>query len=75
MDAKFVITKYNDIMVGCLTNEGKPYDIRCYEENSLIGNIYVAKVSNILNNINAAFVDIKKDLSCYLPLEVSHVKG
>lgn len=72
MDAKFVITKYNDIMVGCLTNEGKPYDIRCYEDNSLIGNIYVAKVSNILNNINAAFVDIKKDLSCYLPLEDYH---
>lgn len=72
MDEKFVITKYNDIMLGCLINEGKPYDIRCYEESSLIGNIYVAKVSNILNNINAAFVDIKKDLSCYLPLEDYH---
>ena len=74
MDVKFVITKYNDILLGCLTHEGKPYDIRCYEESSLIGNIYVAKVSNILNNINAAFVDIKKDLSCYLPLEDYHGK-
>ncbi|MBD5095974.1 MAG: ribonuclease E/G [Lachnospiraceae bacterium] len=74
MDAKFVITKYNDIMLGCLINEGKLEDIRCYEENSLIGNIYVAKVSNILNNINAAFVDIRKDLSCYLPLEDYHGK-
>lgn len=72
MDVKFVITNYNDIMLGCLINEGKLEDIRCYEENSLIGNIYVAKVSNILKNINAAFVDIRKDLSCYLPLEDYH---
>lgn len=69
MENKFVITKYNNITIGCLVRDGKIDDIRCYEENSLIGNIYVAKVSNVLDNINAAFVDIKKDLTCYLPLE------
>ncbi|MCM1173144.1 MAG: ribonuclease E/G [Clostridium sp.] len=72
MDARFVITSYNDIMLGCLISEGKLEDIRCYEETSLIGNIYVGKVSNILNNINAAFVDIKKGVSCYLSLEDYH---
>lgn len=69
MENKFVITKYNNITIGCLVRDGKIDDIRCYEENSLIGNIYVGKVSNVLDNINAAFVDIKKDLTCYLPLE------
>ncbi|MCM1287708.1 MAG: ribonuclease E/G [Clostridium sp.] len=72
MDAKFVITSYNNIMLGCLINDGKPEDIRCYEETSLIGNIYVGKVSNILNNLNAAFVDIQRDISCYLSLEDYH---
>lgn len=38
------------------------------EERSLIGNIYVGKVKNIVKNIDAAFVEIKKDCLCFLPL-------
>ncbi len=33
------------------------------------GNIYIAKVENIAQNIQAAFVDIAKGVSCFLPLE------
>ncbi len=63
------MTKIKGISVGCIIENNTPVDIRCYEEESLIGNIYVAKVSNIVKNINAAFVDIKSNMSCYLPLE------
>lgn len=43
------------------------------EERSLIGNIYVGKVKNIVKNIDAAFVEIKKGVLCFLPLsEVEH---
>ena len=38
------------------------------EERSLIGNIYVGKVKNIVKNIDAAFVEIKKGILCFLPL-------
>ena len=38
------------------------------EERSLIGNIYVGKVKNIVKNIDAAFVEIKKGVLCFLPL-------
>lgn len=38
------------------------------EQRSLIGNIYVGKVKNIVKNINAAFVEIKKGILCFLPL-------
>lgn len=69
MDTKFVITRIKDIIVGCTIKDEKIFDIRCYEDESLIGNIYMAKVSNIVKNINAAFVDIAKGVSCYLPLE------
>lgn len=65
----FALTRIKDVLVGCTIEDGKAADIRCYEDSSLIGNVYVARVSNILNNINAAFVDISRDTSCYLPLE------
>ena len=37
-------------------------------ETSLLGNIYVGKVENIVTNLNAAFVKIAPDIRCYLPL-------
>lgn len=37
------------------------------ENSSLVGNIYIGKVQNIVNNIEAAFVEISKGVLCYLP--------
>lgn len=72
MNDRFILTEINNIKTGFLFKNGKPEEIRCYEDNSLLGNIYVGRVSNILKNINAAFVDVEKGLSCYLPLEDYH---
>lgn len=36
---------------------------------SLLGNIYIAKVENIVKNLNAAFVKIGSNQRCYLALE------
>ncbi len=66
---KFVVTYIKDILMGFLMKDGKTYEIRTYEEESLLGNIYVGRVSNIVKNIDAAFVDIENGLSCYYPLE------
>lgn len=38
-------------------------------QTSILGNIYVGKVKNIVKNIQAAFVEIENGLLCYLPLE------
>ncbi len=53
-----------------LMNNKECVEISCdiEEERSLIGNIYVGKVKNIVKNIDAAFVEIKKGLLCFLPL-------
>ena len=69
MKNKFILTTIQNVNTGFLIEDGKINEIRCYEDDSLIGNIYVGRVSNILPNINAAFIDIKKGLSCYYPLE------
>lgn len=53
-----------------LFNNKECMEISCdiEEERSLIGNIYVGKVKNIVKNIDAAFVEIKKGVLCFLPL-------
>ena len=53
-----------------LMNHKDCLEISCdiEEDRSLIGNIYVGKVKNIVKNINAAFVEIKKGVLCFLPL-------
>ena len=53
MNNKYVLTKLQDITTGFFFEDDKIEEIRCYEEDSLIGNIYVGKISNILKNINS----------------------
>lgn len=69
MNKKYIITSINNIICGFLLSDGNAQEIRAYEPESLLGNIYVGRVSNIVQNINSAFVDIQKGLSCYMSLE------
>lgn len=39
------------------------------EQSSILGNIYIGKVRNIVKNIQSAFVEIEGGLLCYLPME------
>lgn len=69
---QFVFTEWNKKKLGILFEDGKAMEIRCYEEGSILGNVYRARVSNLSPNINAAFVDIKKGESCYLSMDDYH---
>ena len=69
MSKKYVITSINNIICGFILNDGNAEIIRAYEPESILGNIYVGRISNIVQNINSAFIDIKKGLSCYMSLE------
>ena len=69
MNKKYIITSINNIICGFLFSSGKLEQIRAYEPESMLGNVYVGRVSNIVQNINSAFVDIQKGLSCYMSLE------
>ncbi len=48
-------------------------DFSCYydDEESLVGNIYLGYVKDIVKNINAAFIEIADGVKGYLPLEES----
>ena len=39
------------------------------DENDILGNIYIGKVKNIVQNLNAAFVEVKKGVLCFLSLK------
>ncbi len=68
--ADFIITrKKNKLLTGAFI-EDRLTDLRAYDEASgyRVGDIYVGRISNIVKNINAAFVNISKDLECYLDL-------
>lgn len=69
---QFVFTEWNKKKLGILFEDGKAMEIRCYEADSILGNVYRARVSNLSLNINAAFVDIKKGESCYLSMDDYH---
>lgn len=54
-----------------LDDKREVIDFQLYEpdQQSLLHNIYVAKVENIVTNIQAAFVRISENQKCFLPLE------
>ncbi len=70
MSKKLIITKLNHNIVSALYEEGQMLQVNVdpIEEVSLLGNIYVGKVKNIVKNINAAFVEIADKKMCYLSL-------
>lgn len=39
------------------------------EGSTILGNIYIGKVENVVKNLNAAFIKISPEQNCYLPLE------
>ena len=71
---KLVITGYREKNTAVLFEDGKETEIRVIEEEgSILNNIYVGRVNKVVPNINSAFVEISKDIICYLPINEEHV--
>ena len=62
---KLVITNYEDHILEAVYSDGKLSDLMLFDRQSILSNIYVGKVENIVANIDAAFVDIGTGLPCY----------
>lgn len=62
---KLVITDYENQILEAFYTDGKLMDLMLFDRQSILGNIYVGKVENIVKNIDAAFVDIGRGLPCY----------
>ncbi|MDF2820153.1 MAG: hypothetical protein K0R15_594 [Clostridiales bacterium] len=70
MTGKLVITKEKEKIVTALFEDSELIEVSCEEqEESIISNIYIGKVQNILDNIASAFIDIGIDVMCYYSLK------
>ena len=68
MEAKVLITKINNKVIDILMEDGFIVHAHPHETDSLVGKIYTAKVVNIVESINAAFLDIGVDDYYYYSL-------
>jgi ribonuclease G len=71
MNHKLIITKLDNRIVSAVYegNEMLQVNLDKTSEQSILGNIYVGKVKNIVKNISAAFVEIAGGRMCYLALD------
>ncbi|HKM33670.1 MAG TPA: ribonuclease E/G [Lachnospiraceae bacterium] len=69
-EGKLIITEHHNKIYTLLISQNRllSVDVSDNQATSLVGNIYIGKVKNISVNIQAAFVEIQKDILCFLPL-------
>jgi len=67
MNLKLIITKHTDTVVSALFDGMNMVQVSLSpaDKEDILGNIYLGKVKNIVNNINAAFVEIADGRMCY----------
>ena len=70
---KLVVTHYDNKILQTVIQDGKVTDLNLSEGSTVLGNIYVGKVANIVNNINACFVDYGDRLPCYYSLDDNNI--
>lgn len=60
-----------DYIVTALYQDKKMLEVTLepVEQQSILGNIYVGRVKNIVKNLNAAFIEIAPGTPCYYPLD------
>lgn len=67
---KLIITKKNGYVVSSLFDEKELVLVQAekMEQESILGNIYIGKVKNIVKNINAAFLELSNGIMAYYSL-------
>ncbi len=73
MERKLIITKRNEQILTSVLENGEIVEFHCSpsesKEQAVLGNIYVGKVKNIVQNIGAAFIEVAKGVECYYALD------
>ena len=70
LDKKLLIVRCRGRILTALKEGDKVVELHLDEEerNSLLGNIYIGRVPNIVKNIHAAFIEVGDGLQCYYSL-------
>ena len=67
---ELVITNYKNSIISAVFKDKTMLQVSACrkKQTACVGNLYVGRVDNIVKNINAAFINISDQLSCYLDL-------
>jgi len=65
---KYIITHVDNHLISAHYENDKCIALRVYEKDSLMGNIYIGRVENVVKNMNNAFVGIQKGVNCFYSL-------
>lgn len=70
INAQFVVTKYKDGILAAFQKENRLEEISYEKDDNLIRvqDVYVGKVIDYPRHLQAAFVEVKKGVKCFLPL-------
>lgn len=66
--SKLIITRWEGRLLTALFSHKEALEIGLEESRSILGNIYIGKVNNIIKNLNAAFVDFGEGQTGYYNL-------
>lgn len=71
MSQELMITNYENHICACYYEEHSLSEIQILDSqsDSMLGNIYVAKVQNVVKNLEAAFVEIQPGVVCYYSIK------
>ena len=69
MTIKYIITQINDNIIYSKYNNNGCLSLNIVDKSSLVGNIYIGRVENVVKNISSAFVEIENKIKCYYQLE------
>ncbi len=78
MEVQYVITRFpdlKDVIVFARFDDGKCVGLETQRQDSMLGNIYVGRVENVVKNLNCAFIEVQKGVRCYysIPRERRHL--
>lgn len=64
-----IVKMHGQVFTGLFENN-QLSELHCSVDNAktALGNVYVARVNNIVPNIDAAFVEVQKGVICYFPI-------
>lgn len=68
MSHELMITRYENQICACYYEEERLTELQLIT-SSILGNIYVAKVQNVVKNLDAAFVEIQPGVVCYYSIK------
>lgn len=66
--SKLIITRWEGRLLTALFSHKEALEIGLEESRSILGNIYIGKVNNIIKNLNSAFVDFGEGQTGYYNL-------